>query len=72
MATDPYRKFVRLTEQLWRVPLPAPGKAPRRAPAAPGAPVALLFSPHPDDEVLTGLLPLRLQREAGARVVNVA
>ena len=32
----------------------------------------LLFSPHPDDECILGLLPLRLMREAGMRVVNVA
>ena len=31
----------------------------------------LLLSPHPDDEGLTGALPLRLRREARMRVVNV-
>jgi len=31
----------------------------------------LLFSPHPDDEIITGLLPLRLMREAGMQVINV-
>jgi N-acetylglucosamine malate deacetylase 1 len=31
----------------------------------------VMFSPHPDDECLTGLLPLRLMREAGMEVVNV-
>ncbi len=31
----------------------------------------LLFSPHPDDECITGLLPLRLQREAGFQVINI-
>ncbi|MDD3277087.1 MAG: PIG-L family deacetylase [Kiritimatiellales bacterium] len=31
----------------------------------------LLFSPHPDDECITGLLPLRLMREAGMQVINV-
>ncbi len=31
----------------------------------------LLFSPHPDDECITGLLPLRLMREAGKRIVNI-
>lgn len=36
------------------------------------APVALLFSPHPDDECLTGGWALRLRREAGWRVINVA
>lgn len=32
----------------------------------------LLFSPHPDDECITGALPLRLSREAGMQVVNIA
>lgn len=36
------------------------------------APVALIFSPHPDDEVIIGGLALRLLREAGWKVVNVA
>lgn len=36
------------------------------------APVALVFSPHPDDECVTGGLALRLACEAGFRVVNVA
>ncbi len=31
----------------------------------------LLFSPHPDDECITGLLPLRLMREADMQVINV-
>lgn len=35
------------------------------------APAVLVFSPHPDDECVTGALPLRLRRE-GVRVVNVA
>jgi len=35
------------------------------------APV-LLFSPHPDDESINGLLPLRLLREEGRPVINVA
>ena len=36
------------------------------------APVALNFAPHPDDECVTGALPLRLLREAGMRVINIA
>jgi len=36
------------------------------------APKVLIFSPHPDDEVIIGALPLRLLRESGFRVVNVA
>lgn len=35
-------------------------------------PVVLLCSPHPDDETLTGALPLRLLREQGATVINLA
>ncbi|MBL8279212.1 MAG: PIG-L family deacetylase [Pelomonas sp.] len=38
--------------------------------AAPGH--CLVFAPHPDDECIVGALPLRLQREAGWRVTNVA
>jgi LmbE family N-acetylglucosaminyl deacetylase len=33
---------------------------------------ALIFSPHPDDECIIGALALRLQRESGLPVVNVA
>ena len=46
--------------------------APRAAAVAGDAPRALIFSPHPDDECIIGGLALRLQREAGYRVVNVA
>lgn len=31
----------------------------------------ILFSPHPDDECITGLLPLRLMREEGKQIINV-
>jgi LmbE family N-acetylglucosaminyl deacetylase len=31
----------------------------------------LLFSPHPDDECITGLLPLRLMREMGKQIINI-
>jgi len=37
-----------------------------------GAPKALIFSPHPDDECIVGGLALRLLREAKWNVVNVA
>jgi len=33
--------------------------------------VVLIFSPHPDDECITGGVALRLQREANARVINI-
>ena len=45
---------------------------PQRVPTAPDAPQALIFSPHPDDECIIGGLALRLQRQAGYRIVNVA
>ena len=43
-----------------------------RPPTLPDAPKVLIFSPHPDDECVTGALPLRLLRELGMNVVNVA
>lgn len=52
----------------------APGEAaplPVAATTADLGPV-LLLSPHPDDETITGLLPLRLLREAGVPVINLA
>jgi LmbE family N-acetylglucosaminyl deacetylase len=38
----------------------------------PDAPTVLIFSPHPDDECILGGLPLRLMREAGLNLINVA
>lgn len=53
--------------------LPLGGLPPSaNPPLAPDAPKALIFSPHPDDECIIGALPLRLRREAGWNVVNVA
>lgn len=31
----------------------------------------LLFAPHPDDECIFGLLPLRLQQEANKQIINI-
>ena len=36
------------------------------------APHVIIFSPHPDDEVFIGHLPLRLMRESKTRITNVA
>ncbi len=36
------------------------------------APVCMMFSPHPDDEAISGALPWRLRTQARWRVVNVA
>lgn len=71
---NPYTDYVHsLAEQLRAATtLPLGGLPPVTSPAIPpDAPTILLFSPHPDDECITGLLPLRLQREAKLRIVNV-
>lgn len=52
--------------QLGGFPVPA---HPR---PAPGAPRVLVFSPHPDDECIIGGLALRLMRQSGWSVGNVA
>lgn len=73
--TTPYHRFVSELERLQR-----DGRnfqlggfpAPPRPKAAADAPIALIFSPHPDDECIIGGMALRLQREAGMRIVNVA
>ena len=72
---NPYRKFVfeyaRLAKEGKDYPLGGFPKCPRpRTPA--GAPNVLVFSPHPDDECITGGLALRLLREARMNVHNVA
>src|ERR1700693_35025 len=43
-----------------------------QSPVAPEVPRALIFAPHPDDEMITGALRLRLMREQGFAVVDVA
>ncbi len=72
---NPYLHFVseyaRLAQagKAW----PLGGFPPGPRPAVPAdAPVALIFSPHPDDEVIIGGLALRLLREARWNVINVA
>ena len=64
--------FARLLGQgrdlpLGGVPATTTGQAPET-----NAPTALIFAPHPDDECIIGGLPLRLLRELGYRIVNVA
>lgn len=71
----PYSEFVQRIVALRAAgrSLPLGGLPPcPRANVMPDAPRALIFSPHPDDECIIGGLPLRLLREAGWRVVNVA
>jgi len=71
----PYRHFVQQHVGLLGLGahLPLGGLEPLPRPAlAPEAPKVLIFSPHPDDECIVGLLALRLLRESGHRVINVA
>ena len=71
----PYYEYVsslaRLVRDGTQLPLGTFPK-PSHPASAPGAPAALIFSPHPDDECIIGAMALRLQREAGFRIVNVA
>lgn len=72
---NPYRQFVndsaRLVKEARAIPLGGLPSAPR--PDLPsGAPNALFFAPHPDDETIVGALALRIFREAKMNLVNVA
>jgi LmbE family N-acetylglucosaminyl deacetylase len=72
---NPYEQFVGDFVQLFQsgksFPLGCASSGKAIAPLA-NAPRVLIFSPHPDDEVIIGGLALRLQRQLGWRVVNVA
>ena len=72
---NPYHKlvadFARLVEDGKSLPLGTFEKPARPAPAD-DAPRVLIFSPHPDDECIIGGLALRLMKQSGKRVINVA
>src|SRR5580700_763252 len=72
---NPYSRLVsdyaRLVAGGKTLPLGGLAPAPRPTPAA-GAPTALFFAPHPDDETILGGLALRLLREAKWNVVDIA
>jgi hypothetical protein len=72
---NPYQKFVsRFTDAIQEAKSgPLGGFAPVAKPSLPhDAPKALFFSPHPDDECISGGIALRLLREARMNVINVA
>lgn len=72
---NPYQHFVSEFERVYQEgkSLPLGPLLPQTAnPTATGNQTALIFSPHPDDECIIGGLPLRLQREARVKVINVA
>jgi N-acetylglucosamine malate deacetylase 1 len=74
-SPNPYQNYLaeitRLLDQGRNLPLGGLPPLPRPALKA-DAPKALIFAPHPDDEMIIGALPLRLFREAGLEVINVA
>jgi LmbE family N-acetylglucosaminyl deacetylase len=72
---NPYHSFVSSFAQLVATgkSLPLGGIPPhRKTKPVPNVPAVIIFSPHPDDECLIGGFALRLMREAGMRVINVA
>src|ERR1043165_5027041 len=72
---NPYHTFVtRFTKAIDSgKTLPLGGFPPVPKPSlAASAPKALFFSPHPDDECISGGIALRLLREAEMNVLNVA
>jgi LmbE family N-acetylglucosaminyl deacetylase len=74
-AVNPYKHFVAEFARLQREgkTLPLGGLRARPKPSLSAkAPKALIFSPHPDDEVIIGGLALRMLRESGFNVINVA
>lgn len=69
--TEFVQGYSELLRQAGELPLATAAPLPRPR-IAPDAPKVLIFSPHPDDEVIIGGLALRLMRESGWRAVNVA
>jgi LmbE family N-acetylglucosaminyl deacetylase len=71
-----FKKYVsehaRLFQSGKKLPLGCPKKFPWHPKVPDNAPIALIFSPHPDDECIVGGLALRLLREAKWNVINIA
>ena len=72
---NPYQTFVtdfaRLVQNARAFPLGDFPPAPHPT-LPPGAPKALFFAPHPDDECIVGGPALRLLREAGLEGVSLS
>ena len=71
---NPFQKFVSESARVFQTgkKLPPGLKSKKRPGAVPGPAAVLIFSPHPDDECITGALALRLAREAKWKTANVA
>jgi LmbE family N-acetylglucosaminyl deacetylase len=72
---NPFQKFVSESARVFQNGKKLPRgncKKAARVKILPDAPTAMLFSPHPDDECITGGLALRLRREVKWNVINVA
>jgi LmbE family N-acetylglucosaminyl deacetylase len=71
---NPFQSFVRETvgnlKTAEHIPLGG-SDFPQLKPREKNAPVAMIFAPHPDDECISGGLPLRLFRQNGFRIINV-
>ncbi|MGF1529799.1 MAG: PIG-L deacetylase family protein [Puniceicoccaceae bacterium] len=73
MVDRHYAALVENYARLVQLPLPEKIRALDPVETNPSSgPLVLIASPHPDDECLAGLLALRLRREVGARILNVA
>ena len=75
MNENPYfsyaESFQKLTESGKELPF-GNIKPAKKSVLKKDAPIAIIMSPHPDDECIVGALPIRLMREAGFRIVNCA
>lgn len=71
-----YLEYVEHLERSLReaqsVPLTAPLPSGTPAAATSDAAPILILSPHPDDEMLVGALPLRFLKQCGIRVINLS
>ena len=64
--------YLRLLRQPLAAPeVSAPPLSTELSSRDPSQRCALILSPHPDDECLTGALPLRLLREQNWQIINV-
>jgi len=74
-ARDYVAAWADLVRRDWTIATPArtdPVAVPSASPACEGVPHCVVISPHPDDECIQAGWPLRLAREAGWRITNLA